>query len=124
MALIDEIGGEDKVRELVEAFYNEIETKKHGAKLLILHQEGHGLLHARLEQFNFLCGFLGGRQHYLEKHHHMNLKLMHEHLELTHEHGEAWLLCMKIALEKVGVEDNTAKKMLTAFERVTDVLTK
>ena len=47
--------------ELVETFYDLVETLPEGSNLRRLHGRGHGIDHARVEQFNFLSGFMGGR---------------------------------------------------------------
>jgi hemoglobin len=69
--IIDQLGGEGTVHKLVNCFYDIIEKRPEGSHILSLHQDGHGLRHARLEQFNVMCGFLGGRNYYYKKHGHM-----------------------------------------------------
>ena len=104
------------------AFYDLVETHPRGKSLLELHQNGHGVAHARLEQFNFLCGFMGGRNHYLEKHHHMNLKHMHEHLDITRDHAEDWLYCMALAMDETGLPTQEKTELSQAFRRVATAL--
>jgi len=120
--MIDEIGGEKALRDLVEEFYDIIEKHPLGANILKLHFRGHGLNHVREEQFNFLSGFLGGRRYYEEKHHHMNLKLMHAHVPISLEDAENWLTCMDMALENVGQSGASVERLRTAFRRVALVL--
>ena len=80
--MIDRIGGEEKVHLLVNHFYDLIETLPQGAAIMAMHLKGHGLAHVRPEQFNFLCGFFGGRRYYQERHGHMNLREIHAHVEI------------------------------------------
>ena len=40
------------------------------------------------EQFNFLCGFFGGRRYYHELHGHMNLREIHAHVEIRKQDAE------------------------------------
>jgi Bacterial-like globin len=56
-SMIDRIGGEPKVHELVDHFYDLIETLPQGQGILEMHLKGHGLAHVRTAQFEFLCGF-------------------------------------------------------------------
>lgn len=55
------LGGETALHELVETFYDLMETDPAAYPLHRLHFRGHGLNHTRQAQFEFLCGFLGGR---------------------------------------------------------------
>ncbi len=75
--MIDRIGGEAKVHDLVDHFYDLIETHPQGAQIMDLHSQGHGLAHVRPARFEFLCGFSGGRGYYQELHGHMNLRELH-----------------------------------------------
>jgi hemoglobin len=117
-SLLSQIGGEETLRTLVGHFYDLVETHPDGRNLLRLHQNGHGLNHAREEQFNFLCGFLGGRRHYLEKHQHMNVKLMHEHVPVREEDAVQWLACMDRAMELTGLAPELADRLHAAFRNV------
>ena len=74
MTLLDDIGGDDSLVALVNRFYDLVETLPEGATLRRLHGRGHGIAHARIEQVDFMSGFLGGRQHYRERHGHMDVK--------------------------------------------------
>ena len=66
LSILDQIGGEEALRGLVNRFYDLIETDPRGATILSMHFRGHGISHVREEQFNFLSGFLGGKRLYLE----------------------------------------------------------
>ena len=88
--VLHQLGGEPALRKLVETFYDVVEADPVAANLRKLHLRGHGIDHARVEQFNFLSGFLGGRRYYADKHGHMDVKLMHAHVPfrwMTRKHG-------------------------------------
>ncbi len=121
-AIIEQIGGEKAVKKLVEVFYDFIETHPAGRDILKLHQDGHGLRHARLEQFDFMCGFLGGNRYYFEKHKHMNVKQIHEHVEIRQKDADNWLLCMDMAMEKCEVSHDLAEKLRQTFAKVAKIL--
>lgn len=116
--MLEEIGGEDRLRKLVEDFYDLIETLPEGENIKKLHARGHGLDHVREEQFNFLSGFLGGRRYYEEKFGHMNVKLMHEHIPITRQDAEDWLTCMDKALAQNGMSGPPIETLRAAFRRV------
>lgn len=122
MSMLDDIGGEDKLRELVETFYDLVETLPEGSNLRRLHARGHGVSHARVEQFNFLSGFMGGRAYYKEKHGHMDVKLMHAHVPIREVDAANWLLCMRKALAEEAHSGPHIDKLNVAFERVAKIL--
>ncbi len=122
MTVLDNIGGEEKLRDLVEAFYDLIETLPEGSNLRRLHARGHGVPHARVEQFNFLSGFMGGRHYYREKHGHMDVKLMHAHVPIRQADAENWLFCMRKALADEGHHGPHIDKLNDVFARVATIL--
>jgi hemoglobin len=116
------IGGEAGVEELVKTFYDIVEGDPAGAPLLAMHNRGHGLAHAREAQFEFLSGFLGGPQLYLERHRHSNVRRMHAHLAIGMAERDAWLTCMDKALTAVDADAETRNLLMSHFSRVADVL--
>jgi len=122
MTAMDDIGGEARLRDLVERFYDLVEALPEGANLRHLHARGHGVAHARTEQFNFLSGFLGGRQYYKEKYGHMDIKQIHSHIPIRTEDAENWLMCMRQALVQEGHVGPHADKLNAAFTRVASIL--
>jgi hemoglobin len=114
-SLYDLVGGEAGVLNLVKVFYDIVETEPFGHKLFLLHLRGNGLAHSRVEQFNFLSGFLGGPKLYVEKHGHSNVRTMHEHVEIDVESKDIWLNCMSMAIDKVGLEEATKNKLMRNF---------
>lgn len=115
--MIDRIGGEEKVHHLVNHFYDLIETLPQGATIMAMHQRGHGLSHVRPEQFNFLCGFFGGRRYYQELHGHMNLREIHAHVEIRRQDAEDWLAVMGRAMVDTGVGDREHGEIMATFRR-------
>lgn len=122
MTALDDLGGEDRLRALVEQFYDLIETLPEGSNLRRLHARGHGVAHARVEQFNFLSGFLGGRQFYKEKHSHMDVKLIHAHVPIRQADADNWLACMDKAIEMEGHTGPHIDKMRAVLLRVATIL--
>tara|TARA_R110002094_G_scaffold184797_9_gene161547 strand:+ start:2249 stop:2647 length:399 start_codon:yes stop_codon:yes gene_type:complete len=117
-AMIDQIGGEDGLRELVGHFYDLVETESEAARLLELHMDGHGLAHTREEQFNFMSGFMGGRQYYLEKHRHMNVREIHAHVPIFEEDAELWLSVMDRTLIDLGHMGPKVERLRATLRKV------
>ena len=115
--MIDRIGGEPQVQLLVNHFYDLIETLPQGAAIMAMHQRGHGLSHVRPEQFDFLCGFFGGRRYYQERHGHMNLREIHAHVPIERQDAEDWLAVMDRAMVETGVAEKERGEIMATFRR-------
>lgn len=115
--MIEKIGGEAKVMELVTQFYDLIESLPQGEAIVNMHRQGHGLAHVRPAQFDFLCGFFGGRRYYAERHGHMNLREIHAHVEIRLEDAENWLMVMDMALTDTSVAEPMRSQIMATFRR-------
>lgn len=122
LSLYEAIGGESAIKQLVQVFYDLVETDPEAHLLHLLHLRGNGIAHSRLEQFNFLSGFLGGPKLYVEKHGHSNVRKMHEHLEITLAGKDIWLKCMEMAIDQIGVDAGIKHKLMKNFITVANQL--
>ena len=116
------IGGEAGVERLVKMFYDIVESDPAGASLMAMHNQGHGLAHAREVQFEFLSGFLGGPQLYLERHRHSNVRRMHAHLAIGTAERDSWLTCMDQSLRAVIADPEIRSLLMGHFSRVAEAL--
>lgn len=121
-SLYELVGGQEVLRNLVETFYDIVEFEPEGRALHVLHLRGHGVAHSRIEQLNFLSGFLGGPRLYAQKWGHSNVREMHEHVEINAEAKDAWLRCMVMAIERVGLPGDVQVRLMTPFTRVATML--
>ena len=121
-SVLDQIGGEDALRDLVGHFYDLVESLPETAHLRALHMDGHGLAHTRAEQFDFMCGFMGGRQYYMEKHRHMNVREIHAHVPILAEDAEVWLATMARALADLGHHGPHIDRLQATLRRVALIL--
>lgn len=121
-SLYDLVGGENGLRNLVETFYDIVELEPEGRVLHVLHLRGHGVAHSRIEQLNFLSGFLGGPKLYVQKYGHSDVRQMHEHVEIDAEAKDAWLNCMSIAIDRVGLPADIKARLMAPFTRVASML--
>ena len=103
-------------------FYDIVERDPAGASLMAMHNQGHRLAHAREVQFEFLSGFLGGPQLYLERHRHSNVRRMHAHLAIGTTERDSWLICMDRALTAVVADPETRGLLMSHFSRVAEAL--
>ncbi|VTZ27773.1 Globin [Methylocella tundrae] len=119
-SLYEKMGGEEEIRRLVETFYDIVETDPEAKELHLLHLRGHGVAHSRIEQFNFLSGFLGGPQYYVQKYGHAHLREMHAHVPIGRKERDLWLACMTKAIAKVGLGSQTADRLMRHFTRAAE----
>ena len=119
---LSSIGGEAVLRDLVKAFYDRMESDPEAYPLHRLHFRGHGLDHTRQTQFEFLCGFLGGRAYYRERFGHMNLREIHAHVPIRTDDAELWLKTFDAALKECGLEGAAVDKFRATLQRAAHML--
>ena len=112
------IGGEAKVHALVERFYDLMDLEPKYAELRAAH--GTHLERARQNLFWFLCGWLGGPQHYTDKFGHPRLKMRHMPFKIGIVERNQWLECMDQAMGEVGVDEVLRKRLKESFFQTAD----
>lgn len=93
-----QLGGDEQVRALSDAFYDRVADNELMARI---HPED--LTESREKLYEFLSGWLGGPALYIEKHGHPRLRMRHMPFPIDQAAVEAWLLCMRAAMDEVGV---------------------
>lgn len=96
----EEIGGEDRVRELAEAFYDVIEE----TSPLLRDMLPANTKNTRQKFFMYLSGWLGGPPLYEQKWGHPRLRMRHFPFPIDDTAAAEWMRCMRDALDRVGVE--------------------
>lgn len=112
------IGGEARVQELVTRFYDLMDLDPAYAELRAVH--GTSLDDARQKLFWFLCGWLGGPQHYAERFGHPRLRQRHMPFKVDLVGRDQWLACMAQAMGEVGVPVALQTKLKTSFFQTAD----
>ena len=120
--LLDQMGGEEGVNRLVNTFYDLMEDRPEAADLHRLHLRGHGLDHTRVQQRDFMIGFMGGRQHYRETHGHMDVRQIHEHVPIRKADAETWLQTWDLALRACGHSGPNIERLRSTLRRVATML--
>ncbi|WP_379067100.1 group II truncated hemoglobin [Mesorhizobium sp. UC22_110] len=121
LSLYEAIGGDDGLERLVQAFYDIIEQDEDAQELHLLHRRGHGVAHSRIEQFDYLSGFLGGPQHYVRRHGHSRLREIHEHVPIGPEMRDLWLKCMTKAVAAAAIAEPTASQLMQHLVRAAEI---
>ncbi|TCJ04401.1 globin [Cytobacillus praedii] len=110
--------GEDKLNQLVEAFYYRV--GQHPDLIPIFPND---LTETARKQKQFLTQYLGGPPLYTTEHGHPMLRARHMPFEITETRAKAWLSCMNEAMDEVELfgsirEDFYARLFLTAQHMV------
>lgn len=112
------IGGEARVRELVERFYDLMDLESDLAELRATH--GPSLESAREKLFWFLCGWMGGPDHYVERFGHPRLRMRHLPFAIGTRERDQWVVCMGRAMQDIGVAPALADRLLASFFKTAD----
>lgn len=116
----DWIGGEPAVRALVERFYDLMDLEPQYAAVRATH--GSTLDDARQKLFWFLCGWLGGPDHYIERFGHPRLRMRHLPFAIGIRERDEWVLCMDQAMRETGVDDALRQRLNQSFFQMADFM--
>ena len=112
------IGGEARVKALTERFYDLMDLEPGYTALRAAH--GAHLDNARQRLFWFLCGWLGGPQHYTEQFGHPRLRMRHMPFAIGILERDQWLACMDQAMAETGVPDDLRTRLKNSFFQTAD----
>jgi hemoglobin len=118
MTPFEMIGGEEKVRQLVDRFYDLMDLEPAYAQLRAAH--GSELARARQNLFWFLCGWLGGPAHYESRFGHPRLRARHMPFVIGIAERDQWLACMDQAMGEVGVDETLRERLRASFFQTAD----
>lgn len=120
MTHYDRLGGEAGVRALVDSFYRLMDTLPEAAPIRAMHPKD--LNGSKEKLFLFLTGWLGGPPLYTEKYGHPRLRARHLPFAIGEAERDQWILCMRRALEEIGVEEDLRKILDAALFRTADFM--
>lgn len=112
------VGGEAGVRELVDRFYDLMELEPEFAGIRAMHpspMEG-----SREKLFWFLCGWLGGPDHYVARFGHPRLRARHLPFSIASSERDQWLRCMALAMQDVGLHQELQERLMHSFFQTAD----
>lgn len=114
---------EELVRRLVRTFYTHMAAAE--PELAALHRLDERGKIAEVTQerfFLFLMEWLGGPAHYSPQFGHPRLRMRHAHVPINEKMRDAWVRCMKHAMDEVGVTGDVRKFLDARFLEVADFL--
>ena len=112
------IGGEAKLRELVDRFYDLMELEAEFAGIRAMHPPT--LEGSRDKLFWFLSGWMGGPNLYIERFGHPRLRARHLPYPIASDERDQWLRCMAWAMQDVGVPQELQERLMHSFYQTAD----
>ena len=93
------IGGDAAVRRLADLFYDRIDASAPTLRAMLPRND----TTSRQKLYEFMSGWMGGPNLYMEKRGHPRLRMRHFPFEIGRAEVEEWLRCMGEALDELGV---------------------
>jgi hemoglobin len=112
------IGGEPRVRELVDRFYDLMELEPEFAGIHAMHPKPNDSSREKL--FMFLSGWLGGPDLFIEKYGHPMLRARHLPFAIGSVERDQWLRCMAWAMQDVGIDEAMQLRLMESFYNTAD----
>jgi hemoglobin len=112
------IGGEPRVRALVDRFYDLMAIDERFAGIRALHPPS--LEGSRDKLHWFLCGWMGGPDHYVRRFGHPRLRARHLPFPIASAERDQWLLCMAEAMADLGIPPPLFDRLLESFSGTAD----
>ncbi|HCU83811.1 group II truncated hemoglobin [Methylophilus sp. UBA6697] len=123
-SLFEWLGGAEKgaetIRNLVETFYDTMDTDSKAAGLRAIHQPD--LTEAREKLFMFLMGWTGGPQLYIERYGHPRLRARHMPFPIDESARDQWMYCMIKAMHTLQFEESLMKHIANQLYGVADFM--
>ena len=117
-ALFDIIGGEARLRELVDRFYDLMDLEPQFAALRAMHPPS--LDGSRDKLFWFLSGWSGGPNHYIERYGHPRLRARHLPFSIASNERDQWLRCMALAMHELDMPEALQERLIHSFFQTAD----
>lgn len=114
------IGGDEAVRTLVDVFYDHMDQESAFATIRALHPAD--LASSRDKLYEFLSGWLGGPQLYIQKRGHPRLRARHLPFPIGEAERDQWLECMGRAMDDCGIDGELRTFLDARFAQVADFM--
>lgn len=112
------IGGETGVRELVDRFYDYMDSEEGAGDVRQMHAAS--LRASREKLYLFLSGWLGGPDLYVQKYGHPMLRRRHLPFAIGSKERDQWMHCMRKALRDMPIDQALREKLEQSFLATAD----
>lgn len=114
----DLLGGDVRVRQLVDRFYDLMDLEPAYVDLRAAH--GASLDEARDKLYWFLSGWLGGPNLFIERFGHPRLRARHLPFAIGIKERDQWVACMSQAMVEIQVPAELTERLQQAFMQTAD----
>jgi len=114
----ERIGGEPVIRALVKRFYQIMDELPETYGIRKLHARD--LSGSEQKLYDFLTGWMGGPQLYVEKHGHPMLRRRHLPFAIGDDERDQWMHCMRLALDETVADVALRAELVASFQKVAD----
>lgn len=112
------MGGEAGIRQLVDCFYDLMDTLPEVWELRKIHPQD--LQGSRDKLFKYLSGWLGGPPLYEQEYGHPRLRMRHLPFTVNSQMRDQWLFCMDQALDEHLHDDFLKTQLKNAISNLAD----
>jgi hemoglobin len=116
----DQIGGHEAVVRLVDAFYRAMDTRAEAAVIRAMHEPD--LSPTKAVLVDYLSEWMGGPKRYTPARGAPMLRRRHQPFAIDAAARDAWMACMRQALDDVGVSEPLRGELDAAFLKVADFI--
>ena len=116
----ERIGGEEKIRALVQRFYQLMDELPESHGIRKLHPAS--LQGSEDKLFMFLSGWMGGPQLYVEQFGHPRLRMRHITFPIGDGERDQWMMCMNQAMQDVIEDEALRQELSAALYKVADFM--
>ncbi|MGQ9723825.1 MAG: group II truncated hemoglobin [Tepidimonas sp.] len=118
MTPYEALGGEAGLHRLVDRFYALMDELPEAYAARRIHPEN--LAGANQSLFEFLSGWFGGPDLYIQKKGHPRLRMRHMPYAIGPQERDAWMLCMRLAIEEQVQDEALRAWLLDTFGQMAD----
>jgi hemoglobin len=116
VTLYEAIGGDPTVRALTKRFYDLMDSLPEAARCRAVHPPS--LEGSREKFYEYLTGYLGGPQLYIEKRGHPRLRSRHFVAAIGPAERDEWLLCFRRAMDETIENEKLRAIIIEPVERL------
>lgn len=120
MTYFDRIGGEVAIRQLVDRFYDLMNSEPQAVGIRALHPPE--LTESRNKLFWFLVGWMGGPPLYIQRFGHPRLRARHLPFPIGERERDEWLWCMFRALDEVVTDEQLREQLAYSLAQTADFM--
>lgn len=116
----ERLGGREAVERLVTHFYRAMDMRPDAAAVRAMHAQD--LTDTRAVLVTYLCEWTGGPRDYSATRGAPKLRRVHQPFAIDDSARDAWMACMRQALQETCTDPALRSELLAAFQKIADFL--